>query len=297
MRKIIFIFVPILVLIVFIYYWQGQREDSDTMEGTKIIEPKENGSVVNQPHYGEGSSEARPKENKASKASAMPNSIVKRAVMEMNRIACHEKDLILKRVMEKKDRASLISSLEDISTNQCANLQKQNTITLLGTKITEQNVQEFLNDFNAVADNARGMTYLKLFRAAIDELAQNNSDEMRRAFFKAYRHHVENSSSLLEVAVSVAIAKDLSEKNISTTTNTADAVRLVERFDTDRNAFMKDRSRVNAEYPTMDLTNIEGEQLVSQLGIEGISKLFLEGMQKEIAIAEKYKNELLEIAK
>ena len=139
--------------------------------------------------------------------------ILSRAAIKMNRAACLEKKKILSHALEQKSHSSYISFLQDLTKNKCSQFIKQNTNALLKTTLNEQNLVEILDDYVDLLDIARGISDLELSKSAIDDLEREKSEELKKSIFLALNRHIEDSTTMIEVAISLATIQKLAQKN------------------------------------------------------------------------------------
>lgn len=104
-------------------------------------------------------------------------------------------------------------------------------------------------------------------------------------------------STLMEIAITVQIAKELVEKHLLPACAGEEIAQLEREFNHEKEDFFASVKRRNAEFSHVDIMSMSSAELVRAFGLNGVDKLFFENFKRENIVAKDFRNKLANIIK
>lgn len=215
---------------------------------------------------------------------------------DISRELCVQEQNLLIQTLESPDskhrpRANeLISLLKKTANSKCSSFRRNNAQELFFKfKLDESNYKSFLKNFSLVLGDYQGMLPLKLMRASMQELEQAKPEEikpLREAIIYSLSTTINDSSAFIDVGVSVAMLKELSEKGLISGPTLSEIDTFMEEFKEamQRQRKINNESRKNHDYPV--------DKMVDYLDFDD-AKIELKLIQDEYQTVELFRNRLI----
>lgn len=219
-----------------------------------------------------------------------------RFAFDMSRELCNQEQISLEEILDSQDSkrkpntAELVNLLKKTANSKCSSFRRNNAQQLFFKfKLDENNYKQFLNDFSLVLGDYQGTIPLKLMRASIRALEHAKPEEvkpLRDAIIFSLNTTINDSSAFIDVGVSVAILKELSEKALISGPRLDEINALQDEFKKTMQEQIKRnvQSRKNDDYPV--------NKMADYLNYED-AKTELRLIREEYETVEQFRNRLI----
>lgn len=217
-----------------------------------------------------------------------------RVAFDMSRELCKQEREWLEEILgqdskRKPSSHELINLLKKAANSKCSSFRKINAHELFfNFNLNEKNYKKFLQDFTLILWDYQGTIPLKLMRASMNELEHAKPEEvkpLRDAILFALNNTINDSSAFIDIGVSIAVLKELSEKGLLTDLTPNQINNIGQEFRSVMQAQLRrnNESRKNHDYPV--------DKMADYLDFED-AKIELKLIREEYEAVDKFRTRL-----